>query len=208
MADLHNILRLQSYENRTKTGRPSATVTRKVANYLAYGRGRPAQQQQREPRGIWLDQNNQVRAHDEVIAWVEQEGKAQRYTHQLILSVKDEWLTPEAYNRALAAGGDFFSKWRLMAHTDTSYSHAHAIAFGDKQIRFKSDSFRDWWLTVREALETEREAALAQRTAVPEQALDQELVSEATIQQSLSLQAKLATLEPQHDAEAVWGLEW
>ena len=64
------------------------------------------------------------------------------------------------------------------------------------------------FLTVRQALETEREAALAQRTAVPEQALDQELVSEAAIQQSLSLQSKVATPEPQHDAEAVWGLEW
>jgi hypothetical protein len=156
------------HENRTKTGRVSATVTRKIANYLAYGRGRPAQQQQREPRGAWLDQNSQPRTHDAVIAWVAQEGKAQRYTHQLILSVKDEWLTPEAYNRALAAGGPFFTEWRLMAHTDTSYSHAHVIAFGDKQIRFKSESFRDWWLTVRQALETEREATLAQRTAVPE----------------------------------------
>ncbi len=208
MADLHNILRLQSHENRTKTGRPSATVTRKIANYLAYGRGRPAQQQQREPRGIWLDQNSKVRAHDEVIAWVEQAGKAQRYTHQLILSVKDEWLNPETYNRALAAGGPFFSKWRLMAHTDTSYSHAHVIAFGDKQFRFKSESFRDWWLTVRQALETEREAALAQRTAVPEHDLNQQLVPATAAEQSLSLQAKLATLEPQHDAEAVWGLEW
>ena len=208
MADLHNILRLKWHENRTKTGRPSATVTRKIANYLAYGRGRPSQQQQREPRGTWLDQNSQVRAHDEVIAWVQAEGKAQRYTHQLILSVKDEWLTPEAYNRALAAGGPFFSEWRLMAHTDTSYSHAHVITFGEKQIRFKSESFRDWWLTVRQALETEREVALAQRTAVPEHALDQELVSEAAIQQSLSLQSKVATPEPQHDAEAVWGLEW
>ncbi|MBK8904437.1 MAG: hypothetical protein IPM53_24880 [Anaerolineaceae bacterium] len=208
MPELHNVVRHQSHENRTKTGRVSATVTRKIANYLAYGRGRPAQQQQREPRGTWLDQKSQARTHDEVIAWVEQEGKAQRYTHQLILSVKDEWLTPEAYNQALAAGGSLFSAWRLMAHTDTSYSHAHVIAFGDKQIRFKSESFRDWWLTVRQALETEREAALAQRTAVPEHALNQELVPAAAAERSLSLQPVLEVAQPQQEAEAAWGMEW
>lgn len=208
MGDLHNILRLQSHENRTKTGRVSATVTRKIANYLAYGRGRPAQQQQREPRGTWLDQDSQTRTHDEVIAWVQNEGKAQRYTHQLILSVKDEWLTPEAYNRALAAGGSFFPAWRLMAHTDTSYSHAHVIAFGDKQIRFKSESFRDWWLTVRQALETEREAALAQRTAVREHDLHQDRVPAAAAEHGLLLQPVLEAAQPQQEAEAVWGMEW
>jgi hypothetical protein len=208
MRELHNVVRHQYHENRTKTGRVSATVTRKIANYLAYGRGRPAQQQQREPRGAWLDQNSQPRTHDEVIAWVAQEGKAQRYTHQLILSVKDEWLTPEAYNRALAAGGSFFADWRLMAHTDTSYSHAHVIAFGDKQIRFKSESFRDWWLTVRQALETEREAVLTQRTAVPEHALSQELVPAAAAERSFSLQPDLEAAQPQQEAEAAWGMEW
>ncbi len=208
MPELHNVVRHQVHENRTKTGRVSATVTRKIANYLAYGRGRPAQQQQREPRGAWLDQNSQPRTHDEVIAWVAQEGKTQRYTHQLILSVKDEWLTPEAYNRALAAGGPFFTEWRLMAHTDTSYSHAHVIAFGDKQIRFKSESFRDWWLTVRQALETEREAVLTQRTAVPEHALSQELVPAAAAERSLSLQPDLEAAQPQQEAEAAWGMEW
>jgi hypothetical protein len=208
MRELHNVVRHQVHENRTKTGRVSATVTRKIANYLAYGRGRPAQQQQREPRGAWLDQNSQARTHDEVIAWVEQAGKAQRYTHQLILSVKDEWLTPEAYNRALAAGGPLFTEWHLMAHTDTSYSHAHVIAFGDKQIRFKSESFRDWWLTVRQALETEREAVLTQRTAVPEHALSQELVPAAAAERSLSLQPDLEAAQPQQEAEAAWGMEW
>ncbi len=112
MRELHNVVRHQAHENRTKTDRVSATVTRKIANYLAYGRGRPAQQQQREPRGAWLDQTSQTRTHDEVSAWVAQEGKTQRYTHQLILSMKDEWLTHEAYNRALAVGGPFFTEWR------------------------------------------------------------------------------------------------
>ena len=95
-----------------------------------------------------------------------------------------------------------------MAHTDTSYSHAHVIAFGDKQIRFKSESFRDWWLTVRQALETEREAALAQRTAVPEHALSQELVPAAAAERSLSLQPDLEAAQPQQEAEAAWGMEW
>ena len=95
-----------------------------------------------------------------------------------------------------------------MAHSDTSYSHAHVIAFGDKQIRFKSESFRDWWLTVRQAMEAEREAALAQRMAVPEHALNQELEPALAAEQSPSLQPEFAAAQPQQEAEAAWGMEW
>ncbi|MBK7895194.1 MAG: hypothetical protein IPJ90_10015 [Anaerolineaceae bacterium] len=42
MRELHNVVRHQVHENRTKTGRVSATVTRKIANYLAYGRADPS----------------------------------------------------------------------------------------------------------------------------------------------------------------------
>lgn len=206
MSELNNILRLKSHENRTKTGRVSTTVTRKIANYLALGRGRPAQQQQRQPRGVWLDQDDKTRSHEEVIAWVQNEGKAQRYTHQLILSVKDEWLTPEAYNKALAAGGAFFDQWHLMAHTDTAYSHAHVIAFGDNKIRFKSEAFRSWWLTVREALEAERQAALTQQTAVQEQALARQPELMATPGEALHPAQE--EQQNQQAAEAAWGMEW
>jgi hypothetical protein len=174
MPELNNIMRLQSHENRTPTGRASATATRKLVNYLAYGRGRPAHQAQRPQRGIWLDQDNKETSHEAVLAWVQAQGKQQRFTHQLILSVKEVRLSGEAYNRALAAAGPFFPSWRLMAHTDSPYSHAHVIAFGEEEIGIKSARFRQWWLSVRQALDAQQQATLARQAAAGQDGLEAE----------------------------------
>jgi hypothetical protein len=124
--------------------------------YLGYGRGRRAEQEQRAQRGQWLDPKGGKPSHQEVIAWIQQQGKENQYTHQFILSVKDFQLTPEAFNRAMAAGGGLFSEWRLICHNDSNYSHAHAVAFGKQEIHLKSEAFKEWWQEVRQALEYER----------------------------------------------------
>lgn len=173
MPEFNSIVRLRSHENRTPTGRASATATRKLVNYLAYGRGRPAHQAQRSPRGVWHDQANKKQSHEDVLAWVQKQGKAQRFTHQLILSVKEAQLDVAAYNDALAAGDErFFDIWRLMTHADSAYPHAHVVAFGDEEIHIKSLRFREWWLTVRQELDARQQAYLARLEA--ERAAEQE----------------------------------
>lgn len=92
--------------------------------------------------------------------WVQAAGKAQPYTHQLILSVSQAWLPAAAYNQALAAGEDFFHEWRLIPHTDSPYPHAHVVAFGAAEIQIKAERFQQWAQTVRLALERQQQAAL------------------------------------------------
>jgi hypothetical protein len=152
--------------------------------YLGYGRGRQAEQEQREQRGQWLDQKGKIRSHQEVIEWVNQQGKENTVTHQFILSVKEGHLSSESFNRAMAAGGELFSEWRLISHNDSHYSHAHAISFGQKEILIKSGEFKEWWQGVRQALEQEQHQALQQeRQLQQEEALKQEKKSEQSIEQ-------------------------
>ncbi len=160
-----NIVRMDWLRNRTPTGKRSATKARKLAQYLAFGRGRLAEQMERPQRGQWLNESGQVVPHEEVIQWVKEQGMENLYTRQFVLSVKDITLTPEAFNRAMAAGGDLFREWRLIRHEDSRYPHAHALAFGQEEVRIKSEAFRQWWQAVRAALERERQAQIEQEQA-------------------------------------------
>ena len=126
----NNIVRMDGLRNRTPTGKRSATKARKLAQYVAFGRGRMQEQMERPQRGQWLDQSGKVVTHEAVLDWVNREGKENQFTHQFILSVKDGALTPHAFNQAMAAGGELFPEWRLLCHDDSRYSHAHALAFG------------------------------------------------------------------------------
>ena len=184
MSKLNSILRLQSHENRTPTGRRSATATRKLVNYLAYGRGRPAVQEQREPRGQWLDQTGRVLPHEQVLAWVTNEGKAQPFTHQFILSVKYAELAEAAYGRVLSLDNPYFQEWRLLVHRDTRYPHAHVVTFAEQEIRIKSPQFQAWALAVRQELEREQQAVLEQQL-------------EAGLQHGLQPQSQPALVEGQ-----------
>jgi hypothetical protein len=197
MPDLKSIVRLKSHPNRTPTGRASATATRKLVNYLAFGRGRPAHQARRPQRGIWYDHRNRPISHQEMLAWVSAEGKRQAYTHQLILSVSEAQLTAQEYNQALNAGGGLFDQWRQLVHTDSAYSHAHVVAFSDEEIRVKSPLFRDWWLAVRQALDQQQQVHLT-RGGVEQEA---ELVAE------LRPAAGLETHQQEPQEELGWELQ-
>ena len=163
----NSIVRLQSHENRTPTGRPSATATRKLVNYLAFGRGRAAHQAQRLQRGDWHDQASKQWSHDEVLKWVQAQGKQHQFTHQLILSVSEAQLDAPAYNDALQVKGEsFFNTWHLMAHTDSAHPHAHVVAFSDEVIDIRSARFREWWLAVRLALDNQQQEHLTRQREI------------------------------------------
>ena len=70
-----------------------------------------------------------------------------------ILSVKCVHLSLAEYGRAMRAGGSLFPEWCLIVHRDTDYSHAHALAFGDEEIRIKGRTFRAWWQQARAELD-------------------------------------------------------
>ena len=186
-----NIVRMDWLTNRTPTGRRSATKARKLAQYFALGRGREKEQELRPQRGQWLDQDGRACTHEEVLQWVRQQGMSHELTHQFILSVKETELTPEAFNRAMAAGGPLFSEWRLINHDDTRYPHAHSLAFSQQEVHIKSEAFQAWWRGVRAALEQEQAAARElQLVQALEQTRAEELQLDAAHEQSQAIQVQ------------------
>jgi hypothetical protein len=57
----------------------------------------------------------------------------------------------------------FFNTWHLMAHTDSTHSHAHVVAFSDEGIDIRSARFREWWLAVRLALDLQQQEQLTRQ---------------------------------------------
>jgi hypothetical protein len=153
------IVRVETLPNQTPSGRPSATGARRLAQYFAYGRGTQAEQATREQRGGWISEEGRRLEHEEVIEWVNQQGKAHRFTHQLILSARDARLSPEEFAEALKAG-DLLQEWRLIAHEDSNYPHAHVLAFGDEPSIARGREFQEWCLAVRRALKPKQEQQL------------------------------------------------
>lgn len=153
MSKATSIVRLESFPNRTPTGRPSATAARKLTMYLGYGRGKEQEQVQRPLRGLWHDEKGNILRHQDVLMWVIEQGKQNEYTYQFILSTKFADLDEDEYTKALQAGGEMFPTWRLLRHEDGGYPHAHVLAFGDKEIRIKDPAFQEWCQKVRGALE-------------------------------------------------------
>ena len=178
-AKARSIVRLQQFKNHTRTGRPSATGVRKLAMYIAYGRGGVREQVERPQRGQWLGEKGQAISHEKVMIWVQQEVKNQVMTYEFILSFYTVHLTPASYWHALQAHQPPFGEWRLLCHDDTNHSHAHLIAFGVKEIEIKEPAFQEWCQAVRHALahyqDIQLEEDLAQRQQ--EQILPLELES-------------------------------
>lgn len=164
-----SIVRVESFLNHTPTGRASATGARRLAHYFAYGRGTRAQQQEREQRGQWYSEEGKQLRHEEVVEWVNREGKAHSHTHQFILSTRHGRLSPEAYGRALQAGGDLLRQWRLITHHDSEYAHAHVLAFGDEEIMVKDRAFQEWALNVRRELARAQQHQLAEGEVAQQQ---------------------------------------
>ncbi len=182
-------VRMKAFPNRTATGRVSSTNARKLTQYCAYGRGSQTEQATRPQRGIWHDQTAKPRSHEEVLAWVKRQGQAHPYTYQFILSVKHLELSALEYGQAMKAGGqEIFPSWMLMAHTDSDYSHAHVLAFGDKDIRIKSEGFQQWRNQVQTALAQFQERRLREELHQEEQQRElQHRELQREVRRSLSL---------------------
>ena len=135
-------------ENRTPTGRRTATPAKHAALYIAYGKERQAQIEQRM-RGQWLGPDGKARSHEAVMAWAREKALQHRYTFQAILSVPEGDLTPEAFCQAMQQGRQI-DDWMLMTHSDTEHSHAHVLFFQDKRI--EKERFLAWQAEIRAEL--------------------------------------------------------
>jgi hypothetical protein len=156
------------HENRTPTGRRTGTPAKQAALYFAYGRDKQARLEANQ-RGQWLGPDGRVQNHEKVMSWARQEALRHRYTFEAVLSVQQGELTPEAFCQALAQGGEI-SDWRLMAHHDTEYNHAHVLFFRDE--RFEKETFLSWQSEIRAELsKLEQEQLANDRGVEQEQAL-------------------------------------
>ena len=170
--------------NVSRGGRRSYAPIRGLLKYISYGHyadqpnfamEQPAELlqdaisgQEPQERGIWLDQNGRAHAQPLVQQWAKDKVHRFSYDHayQLLLSIRDGLLEPEAYNQTLQAGSEIsgVQEWRYMVHDDTAHQHAHVILFRHEKLTGKA--YKSWQQTMlRELsqLQTERQAALAQQ---------------------------------------------
>lgn len=126
------IARVRYFCNQKQDGTPSTTPVQKSMFY--YGYGTPDKSRGKETRGVWYDQNGDVRSYGAALAWAKGTALRNKYTFTLLLSVKDVRLAPEAFVTAMRHSAPPFSQWRLIAHDDTAYAHAHVIAFSNRPI--------------------------------------------------------------------------
>ncbi|MCZ7673763.1 MAG: hypothetical protein M5U34_44935 [Chloroflexi bacterium] len=75
MTTATNIVRLEMIRNQTPTGRPSATVAKRLANAFAYGPG--AQKEERPQRGDWYGPDG-VYVTEEIVQESQQEIAAKQ----------------------------------------------------------------------------------------------------------------------------------
>ncbi len=126
------IARMRYFRNLTQKGTLSNSQVQRSMHY--YGYGKPEQRHDSETRGAWYDQNGDVRSYGAALAWVKGTALRNKYTFTMLLSVKDVRLAPEAFVAAMQMSQPPFSQWRLIAHDDTAYAHAHVIAFSNRPI--------------------------------------------------------------------------
>jgi hypothetical protein len=141
-------INVRMQENRTPTGRRTSAPARRAALYYSYGRDREAELAE-QPRGQWLGPDGRAHTPAEVMAWVRAKAMSHRYTFQGLLSTAAGALTAAEFGRALQKGGQS-DEWRLIAHDDTRYRHAHVLWFGDKRLDKKA--FLSWQTEVRAEL--------------------------------------------------------
>ena len=158
--------RVRYSRNLTQDGRPSNFQVQRSMYY--YGYGKPEQRRDGETRGTWYDQNGDVRSYGAALAWVKGTALRNKYTFTMLLSVKDVRLAPEAFVTAMRLSQPPFSQWRLIAHDDTAYAHAHVIAFSNRPI--PKYMIVGWSSRAREVLEEMRHEQVRRLDQPKEQA--------------------------------------
>lgn len=149
-------VRITYTSNRTPTGRRTATPARKAARYFAFANDREAEQSA-EQRGRWYGPDGRTHDHEAVLSWIAAQAREHAYTFQALLSAPEGRLRAEEFSRAMQEG-KYIADWRLLAHDDTAYSHAHVLFF--RNSRLDKESFADWRERVRRELARQGLAAL------------------------------------------------
>ncbi len=157
-------VRLSHTLNRTPTGKRTATPAKRAARYFAFANDRKAEREAKQ-RGAWYGPGGTTHDHQAVLAWAAAQAKTHAYTFQALLSVPEGRLGAEDFARAMKEGQEI-DDWRLLAHNDTAYSHAHVLFFRDS--RLERERFAGWHRRIRRELAALEEAALqaGQRSAV------------------------------------------
>lgn len=164
------VTRMRHTRNRTPTGKRTATSARKTAIYIAFGKDKKDQTDDRQ-RGTWVGPGGRQHSHQATVAWAEKLAKQQDQTFHALLSVPKGRLTAADYTRALEQAGQI-PDFRLMVHNDTAYSHAHVLFFRDK--RLDKESYLRWQEQVQRELAAAEQKQLAGQTAEQEAAVQQE----------------------------------
>ncbi len=154
----HAIARMQYFRNQAQGGTPSTSKIQRSLYY--YGYGTPDKRKGNETRGDWYDQSGAVRPYGTALAWAKGTALHNKYTYTLLLSVKDIWPTPEAFVSVMQHSKPPFSQWRLIAHDDTGYAHAHVIAFSDRILPKRE--VVGWSSRARDVLEEMRHEQMQQ----------------------------------------------
>jgi hypothetical protein len=154
----HAIARMQYFRNQAQDGAPSTLKIQRSLYY--YGYGTPDKRKGNETRGDWYDQNGVVRPYGAALAWAKGTALHNKHTYTLLLSVKDIRPTPEAFVSAMQQSNPPFSQWRLIAHDDTAYAHAHVIAFSDRILPKRE--VVGWSSRARDVLEEMRHEQIQQ----------------------------------------------
>jgi hypothetical protein len=159
---------VRSYRNLTKTGRPTATKVARTVQYYSYGRSSEVDTEQ-SLRGEWFGPSGQT-THQEVMVWAKMAARANSHTFQLLLSVREGKLEETDYQQIVDNCADLLERahvtdYRLIAHEDSAYNHAHCLFFAEQKI--EKSIFTVW----QRALVRELTAVQAERAQQQELAL-------------------------------------
>ena len=184
------IVRGERIDNVSAKGGRSYAQVRGLLQYIAYGHHGEQLGQDPRQRGVWLDQTGRPHSHEAVQGWAKEKVHRFEYDHtyQLLLSTRDGGLISAEFNQAMQQGSDIsqVQEWRLMVHDDTDHQHAHAILFS--RDRLSPTQYKEWQQTMQSELahlQTERQATLAQQTALTQQeAVELEHQAEHALEQT------------------------
>jgi len=193
---------VRAYRNLTKTGRPTTTKVARTVQYYSYGRSAEADIKQ-SLRGEWFGPSGQTN-HQEVMVWARMAARANSHTFQLLLSVRDGKLEATDYQQIMDNCADLLERahvtdYRLIAHEDSAYNHAHCLFFADQKI--ERSIFTVWQRAlVRELTIVQAERAQQQELALQ---LDQQRQQEEDLRQQQQ-EEELRQQQQRQQEEELW----
>ena len=157
------IAHLRYYKNETNKGSATASKAKRSVHYYSRGVARD----QEAERGIWYTPDGNTESSAEVERWASEQALDNKYTYQIVLSLRDGQVDEHTFLEAMKDGG-VFTDFRLIQHRDSRHDHAHIMGFRPKVLRKREfDQFRQ---QTRAFLEKAEEVALSMghSNAIPE----------------------------------------